>query len=424
MLEQTVLAALLREEAWVKYGSLFDSHFFTTDSYRTLFTCIAEFWTGYEGDAASIPAPLLDAKIEAIGTGDNEAVLKRTADQLYDTDLDPDLLDGLVKDVLAKWRTKDYLVSAAQEMEAGALDLHSLSAKFHTLANAVDKEEEVEESLVTGSTSILHRETVDTVYPTGLTELDDQLKGGLWVQEEGVLIAPSHRGKTWALVSFGATSLLAGTPVQHYTLEISRPRVAIRYYQSILGKGRGWILSHPSEVEAELATKELPAWSVKDMSSGGATTAHVRKHVAQFVDRCDSPPLIVVDYLDLLAPADRRLEGRHALTAVAQELREIASEFNVGLWTATQANRPSWQATHIRMSDVSEAIGKVEKADVVVTLNQTAEEFNCDTMRFYIDKARERVLTQREVPALALREQQQFRDLPDGFDQFNHRGIA
>jgi hypothetical protein len=418
LLEKTVLAALLRESAWVRYGSLFDAHFFTTEAYRTLFTCISDFWTGYEGEADTIPADLLDAKIEATYP-DNEAVLKRTADELYETDLDPVLLDGLVKDVLARWRTKDYLVSAAQEMETGALDLHALSAKFHTLAAAVDKDEEVEASLVEDSMSILNTETIDTVYPTGLSELDAQLRGGLWVQEEGVLIAPSHRGKTWALVSFGATALSNGTPVQHYTLEISRNRVAIRYYQSLLGEGRQWILSNPSGVKDRLEQKGIPAWSVKDLSGGGATTAHVRKHVAQFVDTCDSPPLIIIDYLDLLAPADRRLEGRHALTAVAQELREIASEFGVGLWTATQANRPSWQSQHIRMSDVSEAIGKVEKADVVVTMNQTTEEFNVGTMRFYIDKARERVLTQREVPALALREEQQFRDLPDGFDQFS-----
>ena len=326
------------------------------------------------------------------------------------------MLDGLVKDVLYRWRTQDFLVSAAQELEEGDLDLYALSAKMSALARATDHEQEEEGNLVEDSLQILTEENIGVVYTTGLEELDFQLKGGLWAGEEGIVLAPSFRGKTWALVHFGATSLKRGVPVQHHTHEISRRRTAIRYYQSMLSKGRLWVLEHPEETGRMLRDLDLPQWSIKDHSGGSVTTARIRKEVSEFVDLCDTPPLIVVDYIDLIAPSNRKLEGRFALTAVAQELREIAAEFGVGVWTATQANRPSWDKSIVKMSDVSEAIGKVEKADVIVTLNQTAEEKSCGTMRFVIEKARERVLSRHIIPSVALSETQQFKDVTDGFE--------
>lgn len=416
MLERTVLTSLLHREHWLKFGGLFDTHFFSTESYRDLFDLVRSIWGEYDGDAVDIPKEILFSRIENRATSpEKEEVLKKTVELCLSSEIDQDLLEQTVQDVLLQWRTKDYLVSAAQDLETGVVDLYALSSKFLSLAKAVEAEREVEESLVEDASAVLRSENLVRTYSTGLEELDDQLGGGLWAGEEGIIIAPSFRGKTWALVHIGATNLRAGVPVQHHTHEISRRRVAIRYYQSILTKKRLWVMANPDEVTNQLRSLDLPRWSIRDHSSGGVSTAKIRKEVGEFVELCDSPPLIIVDYLDLIAPADRRLEGRFALTAVAQELREIAAEFNVGIWTATQANRPSWEKRDVRMSDVSEAIGKVEKADVIITLNQTAEEKLCSTMRWYVDKARERVVKKPECAALAMSEEQQFLDLPDGF---------
>lgn len=417
MLERQILAALIRQDSWLKYGGLFAAHFFSTDTYRQLYSLIERTWAGYEGASTIIPKNLLVARIEeGSPSPEHEGTLKKTLDLLLEEDYDEELVDGLVKDVLYRWRTQDFLVSAAQELEDGGLDLYALSAKMAALARATDSDNEEEGSLIDNATTLLVEEAIGRVYTTGLEELDFQLKGGLWAGEEGIVLAPSFRGKTWALVHFGTTSLLRGVPVQHHTCEISRRRTAIRYYQSMLSKGRLWILEHASETQAALEGLDLPEWSIRDHSGGSITTARIRKEVSEFVDQCETPPLIVVDYIDLIAPSNRKLEGRFALTAVAQELREIAAEFGVGVWTATQANRPSWDKSIVKMSDVSEAIGKVEKADVIVTLNQTAEEKACGTMRFVIEKARERVISTHIIPSVALSEVQQFKDVTDGFD--------
>jgi replicative DNA helicase len=421
VLERSVLIALLNRDAWLRYGGLFDTHFFSSEAYRSIFRLIRDTWGEYDGEALVIPREILIARVEGETVDqDTEETLKRTLGIMYEGTHDRELLEGLIRDVLFKWRAKDYLVDAAQQLEMGELDLYNLSSRFQTLAKATEQEEGEESNLVDDALTLLQAETMVRAYPTGLTELDFQLGGGLWAGEEGVLVAPTHRGKTWALVHLGAVSLQAGIPVQHHTHEISRRRVAIRYYQNLLRKDRLWILENGDAVRSLLQELELPIWSIRDHGSGGVTTAKIRKEVGSFVEMVDTPPLIIVDYLDLVSSADRRLEGRFALTAVAQELREIAAEYDVGIWTATQANRPSWQSAHVRMNDVSEAVGKVEKADIVVTMNQLPEEKLAGAMRFYVDKARERMVAKPEVPVIALPEIQRFEDMTDGFDWGPH----
>ena len=216
-----------------------------------------------------------------------------------------------------------------------------------------------------------------------------------------------------ALVHLGSAALTVGKPVQHHTGEISRNRTSIRYYQSLLGRDRYWVLTHPDEVSDAMRALELGNWSIKEHTSRRASTAHIRRQVSEFVEQGNPNPLVIVDYLDLIDPTDRKMEGRFALTAVSRELREIAAEFECAVWSASQVSRGVWGSSNIRMQDVAEAIGKVEAADVVVTLNQTSEEKGVGRMRWYVDKARERVLTEPEVHTIVNTEHQSFKDALD-----------
>jgi replicative DNA helicase len=154
-------------------------------------------------------------------------------------------------------------------------------------------------------------------------------------------------------------------------------------------------------------------WSIRDWSKRSATTGDVRRAVQGYISKGAESPLVIVDYVDLVKPLGGDKINRHDtnLTLVVEELRQIAAEFELAVWSASQVQRPAWGSTHIRMQDVAESIGKVNTADVVVTMNQTMDEEHMRILRFYIDKARERGLTQPEVAAVNDREHQRFRDL-------------
>ena len=77
---------------------------------------------------------------------------------------------------------------------------------------------------------------------------------------------------------------------------------------------------------------------------------------------------------------------------------------------ASQSNRISYDKLLIGMADVSDSIKKVQTADVIITLNQSPEEFKNLLMRWYIDKARERELSEKEVRLKAMAPFQRFED--------------
>ena len=79
MLERQILAALIRQDSWLKYGGLFAAHFFSTDTYRQLYSLIERTWSGYEGASTVIPRNLLTARIEETAlTPEHEGSLKTT----------------------------------------------------------------------------------------------------------------------------------------------------------------------------------------------------------------------------------------------------------------------------------------------------------------------------------------------------------
>ena len=103
------------------------------------------------------------------------------------------------------------------------------------------------------------------------------------------------------------------------------------------------------------------------------------------------PDLLIVDYLDLLAPrgSDLRLEPRHRLRSVTEDLRSISLRHNIAVISATQANRASLSKLKITEANVSESFGKIEVADVVLALCQSEEEKQNKRARLSILKNRD-----------------------------------
>ena len=49
--------------------------------------------------------------------------------------------------------------------------------------------------------------------------------------------------------------------------------------------------------------------------------------------------MVIVDYGDILRDTSNAKEVRHALGNIYEDLRGLAGEFEIPIWTASQANR-------------------------------------------------------------------------------------
>jgi replicative DNA helicase len=98
--------------------------------------------------------------------------------------------------------------------------------------------------------------------------------------------------------------------------------------------------------------------------------------------------MVVVDYGDILRDTSNSREVRHALGNIYEDLRGLAGEFDVPIWTASQANRSALDEDVIEATKVAESYQKVMTADFVVSLSRKVEDKIGNTGRFHVIKNR------------------------------------
>ena len=100
------------------------------------------------------------------------------------------------------------------------------------------------------------------------------------------------------------------------------------------------------------------------------------------------PNVIVIDYADIMRSTRQYDSLRHELKLIYEELRNLAMEMNIPVWTASQANRESANSDIVGLENMSEAYGKAMVADFVVSLSRKAVEKATGHARLFVAKNR------------------------------------
>lgn len=229
-----------------------------------------------------------------------------------------------------------------------------------------------------------------TTCPTGLKELDkkDILNGGLGRGEIGVITAPTGVGKSHFLVHVGAEALKVGKNVIHYTFELSERAVGLRYDSHLCDIPSSDIVDRKDEVIEMYENSELGKLIIKEYPTGSATVLTIRNHIEKLLLKGFVPGLIVIDYADIMRSSRSYDSLRHELKLVYEELRNLAMDMNIPIWTASQANREASNASVVGLENMSEAYGKAMVADVVVSLSRKPMEKATGAGRLFVAKNR------------------------------------
>ena len=97
-----------------------------------------------------------------------------------------------------------------------------------------------------------------------------------------------------------------------------------------------------------------------------------------------APSVIIVDYADIMRSTRQYDSLRHELKLIYEELRNLAMEVNIPIWTASQANRDSAKSDIVGLENMSEAYGKAMVADVVVSLSRKPMEKATGAGRLFV----------------------------------------
>ncbi len=327
-----------------------------------------------------------------------------------------DLLDD--HDVLLKEQIVDYLQRMKMDPDIGdiqyvkekALDFCKRQAFKEALEQAVeligdDKYESVVNLMKTAvsvgmSNTVGHDffedaearfvKTNRIVVPTGLSRLDahDILRGGLGRGELGVVTANTGVGKSHYLVAMGAEAMRHGKNVVHYTFELSEEAVGLRYDSNLTGIPSNEIQDRKGEVLEKYENQDLGRLIIKEYPTGTASILTIKNHLDKLLLRDFKPSLIVIDYADIMRSTRQFDSMRHELKLIYEELRNLAMELKIPVWTASQANRDSANSDIVGLENMSEAYSKAMVADVVVSLSRKATEKATGAGRLFVAKNR------------------------------------
>jgi len=261
-----------------------------------------------------------------------------------------------------------------REVNVGQIYFDDVDARFHRQFDNKDKKR------------------FKTVFNTHNEFLD----GGLSTKELAMVIAPPGVGKSLYLVNQGVAAIKENKKVLYISLEMAEDKIAQRF-DAILTmvpttrlkeiSSMPTVKDRLTKVKAKYADSRL---IIKEFPTGQLTVNQIRALLVQLKLHHDFvPDILIVDYLELLRP-NRVIDAEYqAQERIAQELRGLAMENNILVWTATQTNRQGKKVATITDAELGDSYGKIRPADWAISLNQTQDEYDKGRMRVYVVKARD-----------------------------------
>jgi archaellum biogenesis ATPase FlaH len=217
--------------------------------------------------------------------------------------------------------------------------------------------------------------------PFDIELLNTITKGGVSRKTLNIVLAGTGVGKSLAMCHFAADNLRQGKNVLYITLEMAEEKIAERIDANLLDVQIDQIETLPKDIfkdkVSKIREKTQGKLIIKEYPTASAHVGHFRALLDELrMKKNFSANVIYIDYLNICASS--RIKGLGGsinsysyIKAIAEEIRGLAVEFNVPIWSATQVTRAGFGNTDIELTDTSESFGLPATADLMIALIST-----------------------------------------------------
>lgn len=209
---------------------------------------------------------------------------------------------------------------------------------------------------------------------TGLYEFDERI-GGLFAGELCILAARPGIGKTSLACQIAHWAAMRGKRVYFVSLEMSAKELVTRVICSQANVSSKLVrtgqLQHSHVAALSQAAQPFAGlkWSIHDKPS--MTVAEIRRWARRLAKK--DLGLIVIDYLQLLTPADRRIQRHEQVGQLSKALKELARELEVPVLCLTQLSREAVKDQEPQLHHLRESGSIEQDADLVLFLYPPTE---------------------------------------------------
>lgn len=384
------IACMLADKSFVeRIYDILSPDYFESDSCKWLVDEIMKYFVEYKG----IPTlQVYKVKIDALPDNDRFKVLKTAIveqlkyvfSHINDTD------SNFIKETFLEFCCNQKMKSAVlQSAELVVLGQYNEIKKLVDSALKAGMERNLGHDYFVDIDMRMSEMARDTV-KTNWEVIDILLDGGLAKGELGFIVAPAGAGKSWLLCRLGAEAMKSGKNVLHVTLELNENYVGLRYDSCFTGIDFQDIRNHVDAVKKKI--EEIPGklfikyFPIKTIASH-TIKMHTERIQMLTGNKID---LIVVDYADLLRPitAEKNSNSYSEAGSVYEELRSVAGELQVPIWSASQAHRGAHEEDVIQAHNVADSYRKIMTGDFVLSLSRKMEDKAGSTARIHVIKNR------------------------------------
>ena len=208
---------------------------------------------------------------------------------------------------------------------------------------------------------------------TGWRDVDDKLYGGVNRGEITIWCAGSGVGKSLFLQNLAINFAATGLNVVYITLELSEELCSMRMDSMLSQVPTKEIFRKLDEVEIRVkqAGHKGGGLHVKQFPQG-STCNDIKAYLKTYeIETQKKPDVLVVDYLDLLFPNNKKIDPSNLFVKdkfVTEELRGLMVEHQMIGQTAAQLNRGAVQEQEHDHSHISGGISKIQTADNVISI--------------------------------------------------------
>jgi len=219
--------------------------------------------------------------------------------------------------------------------------------------------------------------------PFDLEYFNKITKGGIPNKTLNIALAGTGVGKSLFMCHVAASALVGGYNTLYITMEMAEERIAERIDANLLNVPIDQLdkmsKDQFSTKVADLSTKTNGKLIVKEYPTGSAHAGHFRALLNELkLKRQFEPDIIFIDYLNICSSSRMKgmggaINSYNYIKAIAEELRGLAVEFDVPVFSATQTTRSGYSNSDVGLEDTSESFGLPATADLMFALISTEE---------------------------------------------------
>ena len=380
-LETIILQNLIQNEDFIRrVGPFLKSEYFINEE-RVAYSTIGEYFQKYN-KLPSKDALLLEVKHRQHVSDVIKIKALDLTEKLYEP-LDPNQSQDWLLEQSEKWlqyralhlatfKVVDIIEGKDKKLDRGAIPEIYRNALSVCLDQSIghDYFKDVSDryNFYTGKSDNLEK------IPFMLEMLNGATNGGVETKSLNMILGGTGGGKSMTLCSLTSDYLRMGNDCLYITLEMADKKIAQRIDANLMNieindicdlgehlyqQGIGTI---QSQTEGRLIIKEYPA--------GSATANHFRALLDELkMKKNFEPKIILIDYLNLCASSRYKASDVYSyVKGIAEELRSLAMERNVCIWSATQTNRDGFKKSDIDVDSTSESFGIPFTADFMISI--------------------------------------------------------